>query len=181
MKTKTLKDACKLYLDHLKAIGKKPSTLGTTRRTLDLLVADMGEDKEVGKILPLHVDKFFKSEAATMLKGKPRAEASILQIRRIVRSALVFWHEQGLSKYVALPKDEKKYIEPKVKPVPRKTEGKTTAAKADKPKKNRKVKSKKDKPAPTDEKAWTGFEDDDETKVQKGETVASFHFDKAGE
>ena len=67
----------------------------------------MGEDKEVGKILPVHVDAFFKSEAATMLKGKPRAEASVLQIRRIVRTALVWWHEQGYSEKLPLPSSEK--------------------------------------------------------------------------
>ncbi len=68
--TKNLKEACEQYLEHLKAVGKKPSTLGTARRTLDLLISEMGEDKEVKKILPLHVDKFFKSEAATMQPGK---------------------------------------------------------------------------------------------------------------
>jgi len=111
----TLKDAATKYIEHLEAIGKKPSTLGTTRRTLDLLAAHMGEDKEVGKILTVHVAGFFKSDAATMQPGKdgprPRAEASILQIRRIVRSALVWWHEQGFIEDVPLPKDEKRFLE----------------------------------------------------------------------
>ena len=106
-KTITLKAGAAAYLVHLEAIGKKPSTLGTAKRTLDLLVAHMGEDKEVGKILPVHVDAFYKSEAATTLKGKPRAEASVLQIRRIVRSALVWWHEQGYSERLPLPASEK--------------------------------------------------------------------------
>ena len=73
----------------------------------------MGEDKEVGKILTVHVAGFFKSEAATMRKGKPRAKASILQIRRIVRGALVYWHEQGMLKDVPLPKTDKKFLEPR--------------------------------------------------------------------
>jgi hypothetical protein len=106
-KTITLKAGAAAHLVHLEAIGKKPSTLGTAKRTLDLLVAHMGEDKEVGKILPVHVDAFFKSEAATMLKGKPRAEASVLQIRRIVRAALVWWHEQGYSEKLPLPASDK--------------------------------------------------------------------------
>ena len=106
-KTITLKAGAAAHLVHLEAIGKKPSTLGTAKRTLDLLVAHMGEDKEVGKILPVHVDAFFKSEAATMLKGKPRAEASVLQIRRIVRAALVWWHEQGYCAKLPLPAAEK--------------------------------------------------------------------------
>jgi hypothetical protein len=106
-KTITLKAGAAAHLVHLEAIGKKPSTLGTAKRTLDLLVAHMGEHKEVGKILPVHVAAFFKSEAATMLKGEPRAEASVLQIRRIARAALVWWHEQGYSEKLPLPASEK--------------------------------------------------------------------------
>ena len=117
--TVTLKDACEHYLEHLQSIGKKPSTLGTARRTLDLLISEMGEGKEVKNILPVHVSTFFKSEAATMQPGKdgmkPRAQASILQIRRIVRQALVYWHEQGFSSSVALPKEDKKYLDPNAK------------------------------------------------------------------
>jgi len=182
--TVILKDACGRYLEHLKSIGKKPSTLGTTRRTLDLLIAEMGEDKEVGKILPLHVDKFFKSEAATMQPGKdglkPRAEASVLQIRRIVRASLVWWHKQSYSKDVALPKTERKYLEPKAK--------KAKTAKIDKPKQTRKAKAKTEKPAIAKadakakaEKAWTGFNEDEDVKAKEGETIATMHFGKEGE
>jgi len=99
----TVKAGAAAYIVHLAGAGNKPSTIGTVKRTLDLLVTAMGEDKEVGKILAVHVDGFYKSEAATMLKGKPRAQASILQIRRIVRAALVWWHEQGYSDKLALP------------------------------------------------------------------------------
>ena len=106
-KTMTLKAAAAAYVVHLGANGSKPSTIGTVKRTLDLLTEAMGEDKEVGKILPVHVDGFYKSEAATMLKGKPRATASVLQIRRIVRAALVWWHEQGYSDKLPLPASER--------------------------------------------------------------------------
>ena len=108
-----LKDGAAQYIEHLETIGKKPSTVGTARRTTDLFVGHLGEGKEVAKILPVHVAGFFKSEAATTLNGKPRAKASILQIRRIVRGALVFWHEQGLLDNVPLPKTEKKFLEPR--------------------------------------------------------------------
>jgi len=99
------------FIEHLEAIGKKPSTIGTTKRTLKLFEEHLGADKVIAKIMPVHVSGFFKSEAATTLKGKPRAKASILQIRRIVRSALVWWHEQGYVASVPLPKDEKKFLE----------------------------------------------------------------------
>jgi hypothetical protein len=112
-----LKDAARQYIQHLEETGQKASTVGTARRTLDLLIADMGENKEVGKILPVHVAAFFKSEAATMQPGKdgpkPRAQASILQIRRIVRAALVWWHEQGYAATVPVPKEDRKFLEPR--------------------------------------------------------------------
>ncbi len=181
--TVNLKDACEQYLDHLKSIGKKPSTIGTAKRTLDLLITEMGEDKEVGKILPLHVDKFFKSEAATMQAGKegmkPRAEASVLQIRRIVRSALVWWKEEDYSERLPLPASEKRYLEPKAK--------KAKVAKTDKPKQTRKAKEKTEKPAVAKadkkakaDKAWTGFNEDEDPKAPKGKTVAKMHFNKEG-
>jgi hypothetical protein len=103
----SLKAAAAAYVVHLGATGSKPSTIGTVKRTLDLLIEALGEDKEVGKILAVHVDGFYKSEAATMLKGKPRATASVLQIRRIVRAALVWWHEQGFSDRLPLPAAER--------------------------------------------------------------------------
>ena len=163
--TVTLKDACGRYLEHLKAIGKKPSTIGTAKRTMDLLIAEMGEEKEVGKILPLHVDKYFKSEAATMQPGKdgpkPRAEASVLQIRRIVRAALVWWKEENYSARLPLPADEKKYLEPKAK-----------KAKADKPKQTKKTKAKDKNP----EVPMKPIASDDATPPMEGETIAKMHF-----
>jgi hypothetical protein len=98
------------YIEHLVAIGKKPSTMGTTTRTLQLFEENLGAKKVIAKILPVHVAGFFKSEAATTLKGKPRAKASILQIRRIVRGALVFWHEQGYLASVPIPKEDKRFV-----------------------------------------------------------------------
>jgi len=113
--TTTLKEACEAYVAHMKEKGQSTSTLGTIQRTLALLLEEMGEDKEISKILPVHVDKFFKSEKATQQPGKdgmkPRAQASILQIRRIVRMALVHWHEQGLISKVPVPGTEKHLVE----------------------------------------------------------------------
>ena len=113
--TITLKAAGEQYIAHLKKRGQKPSTIGTVGRTLALLIGQMGKDKDVAKILPVHVSKFFDSEAATMLKGKPRAEPSVLQIRRVVRAALVFWHDRGWLASVPLPASDKRFLEPKEK------------------------------------------------------------------
>jgi len=101
------------YLEHVKDIGQKPSTVGTTKRSMALFEDELGAKRVIAKIMPIHVGGFFQSEAATMLKGKPRAEASVLQIRRIVRSALGWWHQQGYSETVPLPQDEQKYLAPR--------------------------------------------------------------------
>ena len=113
--TTTLKNACEAYIGHMKTKGQSPSTCGTIQRTLALLVEEMGESKEVGKILTVHVDKFFKSERATQQPGKdglkPRAKASVLQIRRITRMALVWWKDAGYTDRLPLPGEDKKFLE----------------------------------------------------------------------
>ena len=105
------------YIEHLVATGQKPSTVGTAKRSLALFEEGLGAKKVIAKIMPVHVAGFFKSETATMQPGKdgpkPRAEASVLQIRRIVRSALVWWQEQGYAATVAIPKEDKRFIEPR--------------------------------------------------------------------
>lgn len=111
MSTKNLSEAIQEHLTHLKEIGKRPSTVSTTARSLKLLEDHLGPDKDLRKILTVHVAGFFSCEAATTLRGKPRAEASILQIRRIVRQALVWWHEQGLIEKLPLPKDQRRFVE----------------------------------------------------------------------
>ena len=128
-----LQHAVESYIQHLQDKGQKPSTIGTAHRTMALLVAEMGEKKDVAKILPVHVNKFFNSEAATMLKGKPRAQASVLQIRRVVRAALVHWHNRRWLASVPLPASDKHFLEPKEK---KGSQGKKTVA--PKPKKLRK-------------------------------------------
>ncbi|MBM4354101.1 MAG: hypothetical protein FJ109_09960 [Deltaproteobacteria bacterium] len=104
------------YIEHLVATGQKASTVGTAKRSLALFEEGLGAKKVIAKILPVHIANFFKSEAATMQPGKdgpkPRAEASILQIRRIVRAALVWWHEQGYAAGVPVPKTEQRFLEP---------------------------------------------------------------------
>ena len=113
--SRTLRTAIDQYIQHQKDAGQKPSTLGTCQRSLQLLVDEMGEDKDIARILAVHVAQFFKSDSATLQDGKdgprPRAEASILQIRRIVRAALVWWHGQGWSNTIPLPAAERRFLE----------------------------------------------------------------------
>ncbi len=112
-KNVTLSDACQHYLEYLNTIGQRQSTIKTAKRTLDLLITGMGKNKELSKILPVHVSTFFKSELATKQPGKngmkPRAKASIVQIKRIVRMALCWWFETGMIEKLPLPKSESRF------------------------------------------------------------------------
>ena len=58
----TIKEAAEKFAQQLEALGKKPSTIGTSQRCLDLFVAHQGDEKLVAKLLPVHVAAFFKSE-----------------------------------------------------------------------------------------------------------------------
>ena len=118
-KNVTLSDACQNYLEYLNTIGQRKSTIKTAKRALDLLIAEMGEEKDIGKILPVHMTKFYRSETVTMQPGKnglkPRAETSITQIHRIVRMSLGFWQERGWIKKLPLPASESRFAERMIK------------------------------------------------------------------
>ena len=105
-KTNILNKAVAEYLEHLEEIGKSKSTRYTVGLDLGLLMQHLGEEKVVSKILPVHVAGFFKSDLVTKKNDKPRAKATILQIRRITRQFLVWTHEKGYIDRVPLTKDE---------------------------------------------------------------------------
>jgi hypothetical protein len=88
-------EGAQAYLKHLEAAGKSSSTCATTKRTLALLVAHLGADRETDEVVAKDLDLFFASEAATKLRGKPRAAASIAQLRGIVRAAFAWWQQQS--------------------------------------------------------------------------------------
>ena len=109
-----LKTGIEEYISSLNEDGRKKSTVKTAGRSLALLEADLGAAKIIDKIMPMHIAVFFKSDAAlnqpTKDGTRPRAEASILQIRRIIRSALVWWHEKGYCDTIPIPKEERRFL-----------------------------------------------------------------------
>jgi hypothetical protein len=89
----TISAIAEVYLAHLAANGRSPSTCATTKRTLALLVAHLGADRKVGDVVAEDLEGFFASEAATKQRGKPRAAASVAQLRGIVRAAFAWWQQ----------------------------------------------------------------------------------------
>lgn len=112
-----LTEAIEQYTKQLEAEGKKPSTVKTTGRILKRLIETWGEQKELEKVLPVHVAGFFNGDATTGRGSEANASQSavqtVLQIRRTVRHFLLWCQAQGWIKDVPLPKDEKEKLTPK--------------------------------------------------------------------
>ncbi len=116
-KTVTIKEATEQYLAHLRTIGKNERTIYTYGKDLELAVAYFGEEKDIAKIMPVHVAQFFKADNVNKLirepkeAGKPRQERpkspiTITKTKRVFRMMLVFCKDQGWLDKVPLPKDE---------------------------------------------------------------------------
>ena len=114
----TLKQAAEAYLESLAAGGTKASTVNVYRRSLDLAIAHFGEERKVNSILVPHVGKFYASEAVnTLPSGRPRAELTVRQIKRVFRQCLEFAKEQGwISKNLPIPKAELQHARAKATP-----------------------------------------------------------------
>ena len=104
----TMKAAVEKYLEHLEEAGKSKSTCYTAALDLGMLTAYLGEDKELGKILPVHIAGFFKSEPVNKIGDPPRDRrpATVLQIKRITRQFLVWAKEQSYLSTMPLPREE---------------------------------------------------------------------------
>jgi len=113
----TIKQAAEKYIAHLTELGKNERTVVTYGRHLDLAIAQFGEDKDIAKIMPVHVAAFFKSDAVNKLireakkegearQERPRSHHTIDQTKRVFRMMLVFCKDQGWLDKVPLPKDE---------------------------------------------------------------------------
>ena len=122
-----MKNAVEKYLEHLEEIGKSNSTRYTVQLDLGMLTAYLGEEKELAKILPVHIAGFFKSEPVNKIGDPPRDRrpATVLQIKRITRQFLVWAQEQGYLETIPLPKSEMELV---------KTPGDKADEKAAKPK-----------------------------------------------
>lgn len=99
----TIEAAVEQYLVYLAEVkGQKLSTVGTAGRALALLATYLGPDKPLAEITPEEIARFKESEPATMLGGKRRAWASILQIRTVCRYFLAWAVERGLTSEAVL-------------------------------------------------------------------------------
>lgn len=102
----TLHEAAEAYLEHLKAEGKTKATLYTYRKDFELIESFLGKDRQLVKIIPANVGKFFKSDV--LLKkpsGAERAKNTTDKTKRVLRMFLVWAKERGHIDSLPLPKD----------------------------------------------------------------------------
>ncbi len=127
---RTLKYACKKFVEHLKATGTKEITASNYWRILQLFIDYLGPEKNIEDITVRNVSDFYRSKPATHKTRKdgtmvPRAETSYLQIKRDVRLCLCWFHEQGWISSVPLPPDERRFLESRPDKSEKKSESKT--------------------------------------------------------
>ncbi len=104
---KTLKEVAEDYIDSLVFTETKASTIKVYLRAIQLAVDYFGAQRPVDSItLPL-VGKFFASHKLHKLEnGRPRAEITVKQIRRVFRQCMEFALEKGFIATLPVPKGE---------------------------------------------------------------------------
>lgn len=103
----TLKAAADAYLEHLGKNGTKETTVKVYRRSLDLAITHFGADRKLSGIMIPHAGKYFASDLLNKHdNGKPKAEPTIKQNKRVFRQCLEFAKEQGMINVLPIPKSE---------------------------------------------------------------------------
>ena len=103
----TMRQGVDGYLARLAEMGASEATRGTYKRCLDLALAHFGEDRDLRKMIPAHVSRYFGSDAVLKkADGSPRAALSVAQIKRAFRQMLAHAHETGHVDAVPLPRAE---------------------------------------------------------------------------
>ena len=92
---KSLKEAGKEYLNHLKEKGLSDRSIYTYGNDLKQIIAFFGEEKEIDKILIPHVGRFLKSDELLKKKDLDRAKPTIDKTIRFFRMLILWAKEQG--------------------------------------------------------------------------------------
>ena len=102
----TLKQASEAYLKHLESLGKKPATVFTYGKDLEVIRGYFGDETKLSGLQPAKVGKWLKSDS--LLKspeGKARAERTVAKTVRVFRMMLVWCEETKRVKKLPLPGD----------------------------------------------------------------------------
>ncbi len=105
--TITLKKAVDAYLAHLADRGTKATTVKVYERALELAITHFGADKKLSGILLPQVGKYYASDLINKHEnGRPKAEPTIKQNKRVFRQCLEYAKDQGFIENLPVPKGE---------------------------------------------------------------------------
>ncbi|MFH1538206.1 MAG: hypothetical protein ABIH66_04555 [bacterium] len=105
----TFEKAVPEFLAALKEQGKNERTVEVYGRCIENAVNFFGADRPLGKLTPMLIGQYFKSDA--FLKkpnGKAKSDITTTQGRRVLRLMLVWANERGYLADIPLPKSEMK-------------------------------------------------------------------------
>ena len=105
----TFEKAAPEFLAALKEQGKNERTIEVYGRCIENAVNYFGADRPLGKLTPMLIGQYFKSDA--FLKkpnGKLKSVITTTQGRRVLRLMLVWANERGDLADIPLPKSEMK-------------------------------------------------------------------------
>ena len=105
--SKILREVAEDYIDSLVFTDAKASTVGVYLKCIQLAVDYFGAQRPVASITLAQVGKFFSSEKLHKLgNGRPRAELTVKQIKRVFRQCMQFALDKGFINSLPIPKSE---------------------------------------------------------------------------
>ena len=103
----TIKGVAEAYLAHLAASGTKAGTVAVYGKVLDLALAHFGNERRIDSISLPQVGKFYASDTLNKFTdGRPKAEPTVKQARRVFRQCLEYALVQGWITFLPVPKGE---------------------------------------------------------------------------
>lgn len=101
----TLSVLTKKYLQMLLEQGKNKRTIYAYGKDCEQILAHFGADKQLNKLIPAQVARFYVSEELLKIKssGKERAHVSVERTKRVLRLILVWAQRQGYIANIPLP------------------------------------------------------------------------------
>ncbi len=104
---KILREVAEDYIDSLVFTEAKASTISVYLKCIQLAVTYFVAQRPVNSITLPQVGKFYASEAVkTLPSGKPRADLTVKQIKRVFRQCMEFALEKGWVATLVIPKAE---------------------------------------------------------------------------
>lgn len=102
---RTLQEAAREYLDHLREQGKSTRTLYTYGKDLEQIMAFFGPERDISTIVLPQVGKFLKSDALLKLpNGRERAFKTVEKTKRVFRMFMCWAFQRGYTNKQPFPK-----------------------------------------------------------------------------